>query len=113
MQRLFIGGGIGLIAVIAIAIIYNPRVPPADQSFDEGLSKLVALLMRILLPLTLIVLLVYLIFIPFNFSAPFDNRDVLIIYNAMLFAIVVLLVGATPVNKADLSPVVARWVRRA
>lgn len=112
MQRLFIGGGIGLIAVIAVAIIYNPRVPPADQSFDEGLSKLVALLMRILLPLTLIVLLVYLIFIPFNFSAPFDNRDVLIIYNAMLFAIVVLLVGATPVNKADLSPAVARWVRR-
>lgn len=111
MQRLFIAGGIGVIAVIAVAVIYNPRVSPAEQSFEDGLSKLFALLMRILLPLTLVVLLVYLVFIPFNFTAPFDNRDVLIIYNAMLFAIIVLLVGATPVSKADLSPRVARWLR--
>jgi hypothetical protein len=111
IQRLFIAGGVGVIAVIAVAVIYNPRVPAADQSFSEGLSKLIALLMRVLLPLTLIVLLVYLIFIPFNFDAPFDNRDVLIIFNAMLFAVVALLVGATPVSRADLSPRVARWLR--
>jgi hypothetical protein len=72
---------------------------------------LVALLMRILLPLTVLVLLVYLFFIPFNFRAPFDNRDVLIIYNGMLFAVVVLLVGATPVSLADISPRLARWLR--
>jgi hypothetical protein len=110
--RLFIAGGGGLIPVVATAVIYNPAAPPAEQAFDEGLSKLVALLMRILLPLTLLVLLVYLAFIPFNFRAPFENRDVLIIYNGMLFAVVVLLVGATPVRQAELSPRLGRWLRR-
>jgi drug/metabolite transporter superfamily protein YnfA len=111
VQRLFIAGGAGLIPVLATAVIYNPTESPAGQSFDEGLSKLVALLMRILLPLTLIVLVVYLAFIPFNFREPFDNRDVLIIYNAMLFAVIALLVGATPISLAELSPAVARWLR--
>jgi hypothetical protein len=36
---------------------------------------------------------------------------VLIIYNGMLFAVVVLLVGATPVSLADISPRLARWLR--
>ena len=111
VQRLLIAGGLGLIPVVATAVIYSPTVPPAGQAFDEGLSKLVALLMRLLLPLTLLVLLVYLAFIPFNFRAPFENRDVLIIYNGMLFAIVVLLVGATPVSLAGTSPRLARWLR--
>ncbi len=110
-QRLLIAGGLGLITVVAVAVIYNPAAPPAAQSFDEGLSKLVALLMRFMLPLTLLVLLVYLVFILFNFRAPFENRDVLIIYNAMLFAVVALLVGATPVSLADVSPRMARWLR--
>ncbi|MDX1613573.1 MAG: hypothetical protein R3300_04635 [Candidatus Promineifilaceae bacterium] len=111
VQRLFIAGGGGLIPVVAVAVIYDPRVSPAQQAFDQGLSKLVALLMRILLPLTLLVLLVYLAFIPFNFREPFDNRDVLIIYNGMLFAVIALLVGATPVNLGQISPRLARWLR--
>jgi hypothetical protein len=111
IMRLFIAGGGGLIPVVATAVIYNPTQSPAGQAFDEGLSKLVALLMRVLLPLTLLVLVVYLAFIPFNFREPFDNRDVLIIYNGMLFAVIALLVGATPVSLADLSPRVARWLR--
>ena len=112
VQRLFVAGGGGLIPVIATAVIYNPRVPPTGQAFDEGLSKLVALLMRILLPLTLVVLLVYLAFIPFHFWAPFENRDVLIIYNGMLFAVVALVVCATPVRQADMAPPLRRWLRR-
>jgi hypothetical protein len=111
VQRLFLAGGAGMIPVVAAAVIYNPAAPPAGQAFDEGLSKLVALLMRILLPLTFLVLLVYLAFIPFNFRAPFDNRDVLIIYNGMLFAVVALLVGATPVSLAGVSSRLARWMR--
>jgi hypothetical protein len=111
VQRLFIAGGGGLIPVVATAVIYSPVVPPVEQSFNEGLSKLVALLMRILLPLTLLVLLVYLAFIPFNFRAPFDNRDVLIIYNGMLFAVIALLVGATPLNLTYISPRLGRWLR--
>ena len=113
VQRLFIAGGGGLIPVIAVAVIYNPAAAPAEQAFEEGLSKLIALLMRVLLPLTLLVLLVYLGFIPFNFREPFTNRDVLIIYNGMLFAVIALCVGATPVNHAGLSPRVSRWLRAA
>ena len=111
VQRLFLAGGGGLIPVVATAVIYDPTVPPAEQAFHEGLSKMVALLMRILLPLTLLVLAVYLVFIPFNFRAPFDNRDVLIIYNGMLFAVIALLVGATPVSLDNVSPRLGRWLR--
>ncbi|HNS50751.1 MAG TPA: hypothetical protein PKO09_06165 [Anaerolineae bacterium] len=111
VMRLFLAGGAGLIVVVAAAVIYNPAEAPAEQSFEEGLSKLIALLMRVLLPLSLVVLAVYLAFIPFNFRAPFENRDVLIIYNAMLFAVVALLVGATPVRRAAVSPGVGRWLR--
>jgi hypothetical protein len=109
--RLFIAGGVGLVSVVAVAVMYNPTVLPVEQSFNEGLSKLIALLMRFMLPLTLLVLLVYLAFIPFNFRAPFDNRDVLIVYNLMLFAVVALLVGATPVSMAGISPRLAHWLR--
>ncbi|NUQ37881.1 MAG: hypothetical protein HUU23_08820 [Caldilineales bacterium] len=112
VQRLFIAGGGGLVPVLALAVIYNPTLPPAAQSFDEGLSKLVALLLRVLLPLTLLVLLIYIGFIPFNFRQPFENRDVLIIYNGMLFAVIALLLGATPLAADDLAPAVARWLRR-
>ncbi len=110
--RLFIAGGGGLIPVVATAVIYNPTVPPAKQASNEGLGRLVAVLMRLMLPLTVVVLLVYLAFIPFNFRAPFDNRDVLIVYNGMLFAVIGLLAGATPLRPDDLSPDVRRWLRR-
>lgn len=111
-MRFFVAGGGGLIPVVATAVIYNPRVQPAEQAFDEGLSKLVSLLMRLLLPFTLLVLLVYVAFIPFNFRAPFENREVLIVYNTMLFAVIALLVGATPVSLADLGPRIQVWLRR-
>ena len=113
LQRLLIAGGAGLLPVIGVAVIYRPDRPVANQAFDEGLSKLIALLMRLLLPLTLLVLIVYLAFIPFNFREPFDNRDVLIVYNGMLFAVIALLVGATPVRLADLPTHLHRWLRLA
>ena len=69
VMRLIVFGGVGLIPVLAVAVIYDPSVMPAEQSFDEGLSKVIATLMRVLLPLTLIVLVVYLAFIPFRFWA--------------------------------------------
>jgi hypothetical protein len=110
--RLFVAGGGGLIVVLAVALVYDPTVAPAQQSFDEGLSRLVALLMRLLLPLAALVLLVYLGFIPFNFREPFENRDVLIIFNAMLFAVMALLVGATPLRSAELEERTQTWLRR-
>jgi len=112
VQRLFAAGGGGLITVLATALMYDPTVPPVEQTVGEGLGKLMATLMRILLPLALLVLLVYMAFIPFNFRAPLDNREVLIVYNGMLFAVVALLAAATPVSLSDVSPSLARWLRR-
>jgi hypothetical protein len=112
VMRLFLAGGAGLIIVLAVALVYDPTVEPAQQSFDEGLSKVVAMLMRLLLPLAALVLVVYLAFIPFNFREPFENRDVLIIFNAMLFAVIALLVGAMPVKGDELADGAQTWLRR-
>lgn len=110
--RMIVAGGGGMLPIIATAILYNPRVAPAGQEFEGGLSGLVAMLTRVMLPLTVLVLLIYLAFIPFNFREPFENRDVLIIYNAMLFAVIALMVGATPVISAHVSPRVGVWLRQ-
>ena len=58
--------------------------------------------MCLLLPLTLLVLVAYLAVIPFRFMQPFRERDVLIVYNVMLFAIMGLFVGATPIATDEL-----------
>ncbi|MBK8048130.1 MAG: hypothetical protein IPK16_13990 [Anaerolineales bacterium] len=111
VQRLFMIGLSGMVPVLVVAILYDPTTAPGAQSFDEGVSKLVALLLRMLLPLTILVLLFYVAFIPFRFWEPFQNRDVLIAYNAMLFAVIFLLVGATPIHIAELSAGQQRWLR--
>jgi hypothetical protein len=104
LMRLIAAGGVGLLPVIALASIYDPRLKPSEQDFRQGLSKFIANMMRLLLPLTLVILVIYVLVIPFKFMEPFQNRDVLIVYNAMLFAIIGLLVGVTPVRAEDLSP---------
>lgn len=101
--RLLFAGGFGLIPVLAVASVYDPRVTPIAQRFQQGLGRVISTLMRLLLPLTLLVLIIYLLVIPFNFMAPFRNRDVLIVYNVMLFAVMGLLVGATPVQTTDVA----------
>lgn len=98
------GGGFGLLPLIALVSIYDPRLAPSRQDFSQGLSKFVANMMRLLLPLTLVVLAIYIVLIPFNFMEPFRNRDVLIVYNIMLFAIMGLLLGATPLLPDELAP---------
>ncbi len=47
--RLIAAGGVGLLPVLAVATTYDPRVRPAEQDFDQGLSRFVATLMRLLL----------------------------------------------------------------
>ena len=100
--RLLFGGGGGLIPVLAVAIGYDPARSPIAQTFGQGLGKIVSTLMRLMLPLALVVLVIYLGVIPFNFMEPFENRNTLIVYNVMLFAVMGLLVGATPVQETDL-----------
>jgi hypothetical protein len=105
------GGGFGLIPIIAIASIYDPRQQPGEQDFSQGLSKFIANMMRLLLPLTLIVLVIYVLIIPFNFLEPFRNRDVLIVYNIMLFAVMGLILGAIPIQPEDLAPTLKSTLR--
>jgi hypothetical protein len=103
VQQALVAGGGGLITVLAVASVYDPGLKPVEQKFEQGLGRLIPTLTRLLLPLTLIVLVVYLVAIPFNFSQPFYSRDVLIAYNAGLFAVMALLVGVTPVHDQDLA----------
>jgi hypothetical protein len=109
--RLLFGGGGGLIPVLAVAIVYDTGRQPEEQAFSQGLSTFIATIMRLLLPLTLLVLVIYIFVIPFNFMQPFENREVLIVYNAMLFAIIGLLIGATPVAPDELSPALQKALR--
>ena len=104
LLRLIAAGGAGLIPVIAVVTIYDPTVEPEAQDFKQGLIRFISTMMRLLLPLTLGVLIIYILIIPFNFLEPYKNRDVLIVYNIMLFAIMGLLVGVTPIELTDLSP---------
>ena len=114
IERLIFPGGAGLIILLAAANTYDPFSEPVAQNFRHGLSKLVSTLMRLLMPLALIVLLIFSFFIlqPDNFWIPFNDRDALMIYNAMLFAVVLLLVGAIPVSAGDLPPRVQSALRK-
>ena len=111
IMRLMAAGGAGLLPVIGLASVYDPRLKPSEQDFRQGLSKFIANMMRLLLPLTLGILIIYVAVIPFNFMEPFNNRDVLIVYNAMLFAIIGLLVGVTPIRTADIAPRLQKALR--
>jgi multisubunit Na+/H+ antiporter MnhF subunit len=111
VMRLLTAGVGGAIPVLAVATVYDPHLSPYEQRFEEGLGKLISILMRLLLPLTLLVLSIYVVFIPFNFQAPFRSRDLLIVYNAMLFAIMGLLIGATPVRRPEPSSGYAKALR--
>jgi hypothetical protein len=112
IMRLVAAGGFGLIPILAVATMYDPIASPETQDFSQGLSKFIFTMMRLLLPLALIVLIIYVFVIPFNYFAPFQNRDLLIIYNVMQFAIIGLLIGATPFKVDGLSEKLQLWLRR-
>jgi hypothetical protein len=101
VRLLFAGGG-GLIPVLAVASSYDPRLSPIAQRARQGLGRILSTLLRLLLPLALVVLVAYLAAIPFNFMEPFRKRETLIVYNVMLFAVMGLLLGVTPVHERDL-----------
>lgn len=109
--RLLLVGGFGLIPLLAVASVYDPTLSPEQQDFRRGFGRILTVLMQALLPLSLLVLVIYLAVLPFNFLAPFTNRDVLIVYNVMLFGIMGLLVGVTPTNSDDFSPRYQSWLR--
>ena len=95
-----------------MALTYDPKRAPGEQNFQDGISRLIATLMRLMLPLALLLLVVYIGLIPMNFYQPFQNREVLIVYNLLLFAVIGLLVSATPVLGQSLSAGQEQWLRR-
>jgi len=101
VSRLLTVGIGGAVPVLAVAAVYDPRLRPAEQRFEQGLGRLLSTLMRLLLPLTVLVLAVYVAFIPVNFMVPFLQREILMVYNAMLFAVMALLIGAIPMREED------------
>ncbi len=111
IARLLIAAGGGAITVLAVATVYDPRFGPAAQRVEQGLGRIVPTMFRLLLPLALGVLVVYLFVIPFNFTVPFRSREVLIVYNVMLFGIVGLLLGATPLRTEELHKTHHRLLR--
>ena len=110
-QRLLLGGGVGLLPALAVASVYDPARRAGAQDFYRGFGKILAIIMRLLLPLTLLTLLVYIAFIPFNFFAPFNNRNVLITYNVGLFAVMGLLIGVIPISADEIAVRWRGWLR--
>lgn len=84
--------GIGAIPVLALASVYDPTAAPVAQDWTTGLARILRILTRLILPLALAVLVVYVFwFIPANFWRPFQEREILIVYNATILAILLLL----------------------
>ena len=83
---------IGAVPVLALVSVYDASASPASQDWSPGLARTLRLLTRLLLPLALVVLVVYVLwFIPSYFMRAFEEREVLIVYNATILAILVLL----------------------
>lgn len=84
--------GVGAIPLLALGSVYDVTSSPSAQDWQAGLTRTLRILARLLLPLALGVLLVYVLwFIPVYFRKPFEEREVLIVYNATILAIMVLL----------------------
>jgi hypothetical protein len=103
----------GVLPILAIASVYDARLTPEEQPLQEGFTQLVQTVARLFVPLTLVVLLAYIVSIPFRFAEPFLKRDVLIVYNLMLFAVIALVVCATPVAADAMAKGPSRWLRGA
>ena len=113
LQRYLIFGVPGLIPILALTITYDPSLAPIKQRFDQGFSRLIFTVARLFLPLTILVGAIYIASIPANFFKPFEQRDVLIVYNVMLFAIMALLSFATPLFEQDVPEQWRNNLRRA
>lgn len=90
--QVIVAWGVGAIPLLAIGSVYDTTTSPAAQDWQSGLTRTLRILTRLLLPLALGVLLVYVLwFIPVYFRKPFEEREVLLVYNVTILAILVLL----------------------
>ena len=78
------------------------------------MARLIRLLTRLLLTPVLGVLAVYVLwFIPRYFWRPFEERAVLIVYNASLVAVLLLVILSVPYLHEEISAFWSRLIRRA
>ena len=103
---------LGLVPVLAVASVYDPALRPSAQRFGAGVTRIFFIAARLFLPLTIVVLLLVAVLLPARFTVLSENRGTLLIFNAMLFAVMLLLVGATPLRTTDLGPRAGAWLRR-
>ena len=109
--RLLIIGGAGLIPLVAVLSVYDPQVSLSAQDFRRGFARIVLIGVHALLPLALLILVLFLLVLPFNFSQAYTNRTTLVVFNALLFAILGLVVGLIPLTADEFSPTYQRWLR--
>ena len=88
--------GIGFIPVVALASVYESSTQPISQGAGLGPGRILRVVARLILPLALGVLIVYLGFIPAHFWRPFQEREVLIVYNVTVLAMIALLTYVVP-----------------
>ncbi|HEY7358431.1 MAG TPA: hypothetical protein VH590_18245 [Ktedonobacterales bacterium] len=112
IQRLLIIGGAGLIPLVAVLSVYDPQISLSAQEFRRGFARIVLIGVHALLPLTLLILVLFLVVLPFNFFQAYDNRATLVVFNVLLFAILGLLIGLIPQSADEFSPTYQRWLRR-
>ncbi|MDZ7263148.1 MAG: hypothetical protein ONB16_01095 [candidate division KSB1 bacterium] len=97
--------GIGAIPMLALASVYDPKVAPAAQDWATGLTRILRIVTQFILPLAIAVLAIYVFwFIPAYFWRPFQEREVLIVYNATILAILVLLTIVVSAPMDERSP---------
>lgn len=88
----FAAWGMGVVPLLAVASVYDVRRDPRHQDWQGGITRIFSIITRFLLPFALLVLTVYVFwFIPTHFWEPFNDREVLVIYNATIIAMIVLL----------------------
>jgi hypothetical protein len=106
--RVVAAWAVGAIPLLAVGTVYDPSAPPAGQDWQSGMTRTLRILTRLLLPLALGVLLIYVLwFIPAYFWKAFEEREVLAVYNLTIMAILVLLAVVVS-GPADEAPV-AGW----
>jgi hypothetical protein len=111
LLRLLVLGGGGLIPLVAVMSVYDPKVGLAQQEFRRGFARILMIGLHAMLPLSLLILVLFLLVLPFNFFQAYNNRTTLIVFNALLFAIIGLMVGLIPLTADEFSPNYQRWLR--
>jgi hypothetical protein len=110
VRLLYLGVG-GLIPLVAVLSVYDPNVSLGQQEFRRGFARILMIGLHAFLPLALLILVAFLLALPFNFFAAYDSRETLIVFNVLLFVIVGLVVGIIPLAASEFSPTYQKWLR--